>query len=158
MTEIRKRASEGLKTGDTFSVTRTFSKQDVHLFAEISRDYNPVHFDARFARVKEFDGCICHGLLVASLLTEIGGQIGWLASGMDMDFIKPVYFGETIKCVFTITEIDEGGRAKAESVFTNEKGIVVLKAVLTGIIPGDGEKQVLKDILAEKETTCRKAG
>jgi len=40
---------EGLKTGDTFSVSRTFDERDVIQFADISRDYNPDHFDERFA-------------------------------------------------------------------------------------------------------------
>ena len=153
MSHIRKKAIEGLEAGDTFSVSRTFTEQDVTQFAEISRDYNPVHHDERFARVKNFDGHICHGLLVASLITEIGGQIGWLASGMAFKFKKPVYFGETIKCDFTITEIDDKGHAKAEAVFTNECNTIVLEAVITGVLPGLREKQVMKKMLAEGDPT-----
>jgi len=142
MSHIRKKAVGGLEAGDTFSVSRTFSELDVIQFADISRDYNPVHFDERFSKVKNFDNRICHGLLVASLLTEIGGQIGWLASGMSFEFKKPVYFGDTIRCDFTITEMDAKGRAKAEVVFTNNNDIIVLEAVLTGIVPGvSGEKR-----------------
>ena len=90
MSDIRLKAVEGLKSGDTFSVSRTFHWRDVVRFADISRDYNPVQFDERFSKVKNFDRCICHGLLIATLLTEIGGKIGWLASGMNFRFIKPV--------------------------------------------------------------------
>lgn len=153
MSDIREKASEGLMAGDTFSASRTFTEQDVVQFAAISKDYNPVHCDDRFAKVKKFDGRICHGLLVASLITEIGGQIGWLASGMSMEFKKPVYFGDTIQCDFRITEMDERGRAKAETVFTNEDGMIVLQAVLTGIVPGDQEQKVIKDMLAEGDPT-----
>ncbi len=153
MSHIRKKAAGGLEAGETFSVSRTFSELDVIQFADISRDYNPVHFDERFSKVKNFDNRICHGLLVASLLTEIGGQIGWLASGMSFEFKKPVYFGDTIRCDFTITEMDVKGRAKAEVVFTNENDIIVLEAVLTGIVPGVREKKVLKDMLAEGDPT-----
>jgi 3-hydroxybutyryl-CoA dehydratase len=153
MSSIRKKAGEGLKIGDTFSVQRTFTEKDVCQFAEISRDYNPVHFNEKFARVKEFDGCISHGLLVASLITEIGGQIGWLASGMSFNFKKPVYFGETINCQLTIVKIDERGRARAEALLTNEKNSVILEAVLEGIVPGEKEKKVLKDMLTEGDPT-----
>jgi acyl dehydratase len=66
MTGFRERAAEGLQVGDTFSTTRTFTDDDVVLFARISRDYNPVHFDDRFAKAKNFSAPICHGLLVAS--------------------------------------------------------------------------------------------
>ncbi len=126
MSYIRKKAISGLAKGDTFSVSRTFTEEDVTQFAEISRDYNPIHFEKRFSNVKRIDGLICHGLLVASLITEIGGQIGWLASGMTLQFKKPVHIGDTIRCDFTITEIDDRGRAKGEAVFTNENYITVL--------------------------------
>jgi len=122
-------------------------------FADMSRDYNPVHFDDRFAEVKNFRGRICHGLLVASLLTEIGGQIGWLASGMNFRFKKPVYFGDTIECRFTITELDDRNRAKAEAVFKNQQGETVIEAHLTGIIPGSAEKRVLQAMVAEGDPT-----
>ena len=153
MSNIREKTVEGLKSGDTFSVSRTFSEKDVIRFAEISRDYNPVHFDERFAKAKNFERRICHGLLVATLITEIGGQIGWLASGMNFKFIKPVYFEDTVTCDFTITHIDERGRAEAEVMFTNGDGVTVLKAVLTGIVPGDREKRIMKDMLNEGDPT-----
>jgi acyl dehydratase len=153
MSPIRRKTVEGLKRGDTFSISRTFSKQDMIHYAAISRDYNPVHFDEQFAKVKSFDSCICHGLLVASMVTEIGGQIGWLASGMNFIFKKPVYFGDTITCNFTITAITNKGSAKAEAVFTNQHGTTVLEAVITGILPGSQEKQVMKQMLAEGDPT-----
>ena len=93
MSHIRRKAISGLATGDTFSASRTFTEQDVLQFAEISKDYNQIHFEHRFSSVKKIDGLICHGLLVASLITEIGGQIGWLASSMTLQFKKPVFRG-----------------------------------------------------------------
>jgi 3-hydroxybutyryl-CoA dehydratase len=155
MSHIREKAVVGLAVGDTFAVSRTFTEQDVAQFADISRDYNPVHFDERFARVKNFDGCICHGLLVASLITEIGGQIGWLAAGMSLKFRRPVYLGDTVTCKFVITDIDAGGHAEAAAVVTNEHDIIVLEAGLTGIVPGAAEQQVMRDMLAEGDPTNR---
>ncbi len=153
MSVIRKKTVAGLKIGDTFTISRTFTEQDMIRFADITRDYNPVHFDNRFAKVKKFNGRICHGLLVASILTEIGGQIGWLASGMNFSFKQPVYFGDMITCYFTIVEIDDSGKAKAEAVYKNQYEITVLEAFLTGIIPGFSEKKVLNAMLAEGDPT-----
>ena len=149
MSYIRRRTVEGLKKGDTFTVSRVFSEEDVFRFAGISRDYNPVHFEERFAHAKNFTSPICHGLLVGSLLTEIGGQIGMLASGMYFDFKSPVYFGERIECRFTISEIDARGRAKADVVFRNEAGTVVIEATVTGVVPGPKEIEILETMLAE---------
>src|SRR5262249_38311353 len=136
MPDIRKRTIAGLKPGDSFSVSRTFTEQETIAFAEISRDYNPVHFDPQFANAKNFHGRICHGLLGASMLTEIGVQIGLLATGMQFHFKKPVYFGDTIECSVTITEVGDRDRAKAQAVFTNQRNEVVIDASVTGILPG----------------------
>ena len=153
MSYIREKAIAGLKQGDSFSVSRTFTEQDTLAFADMSRDYNPVHFDHRFAEIKNFHGRICHGLLVASLLTEIGGQIGWLASGMNFRFKKPVYFGDTIECRFTLTELDDRNRAKAEAAFKNQQGEIVIEAHLTGIVPGLPERRVMEAMVAEGDPT-----
>ena len=153
MSEIRKETIRGLKVGDTFTITRKFSEQDMLNFANITRDYNPIHFDNRFARAKNLDGRICHGLLVSSILTEIGGQIGWLAASMNFRFKKPVYFGETIRCKFTITNIDHKNRAQAEAIYTNQDGNIVLEADLTGILPGEAEIRVLNAMVAEGDPT-----
>jgi 3-hydroxybutyryl-CoA dehydratase len=153
MPSIRNKAIDGLKPGDSFSASRTFTEEDMTAFADISRDYNPVHFDDRFADAKNFRGRICHGLLVASLATEIGGQIGWLASGMTFRFKKPVYFGDTIECVLTIIEIDNHNRAKAEALFKNQKNEIVIEAHVTGIIPGIPERRVMETMIAEGDPT-----
>ena len=147
MSYIRRKAIEGFEAGDSFSVSRTFSEKDVSDFADITRDYNPVHFDDRFATVKNLNGRICHGLLVAGILTEIGGQIGWLASEMKFRFKQPVYFGDTIECSLTITKIDGRNRAKADVIYRNQNGTIVLEAELAGILPGGREREILDAIL-----------
>ena len=153
MSEIRKKAIQGLAAGDTFVVTRQFTEDDMLAFADVTRDYNPIHFDKRFADVKNFNGRICHGLLVGSILTEIGGQMGWLASEMNFRFKRPVYLGDTVECTFTISEIDQRNRARAEVVYRNQDGIVVLEADLSGILPGEPERAVLDAIVAEGDPT-----
>jgi acyl dehydratase len=122
-------------------------------FADITRDYNPVHFDERFSRVKNFRDRICHGLLVASMISEIGGQIGWLASEMRFQFRKPVYIGETISCSLTITRVDHQGRAEAAAIFRNQESAVVLEALLKGILPGPRELEVMTAMVREGDPT-----
>lgn len=153
MSIIRQRTIAGLTPGTTFTVTRTFSEPQVAQFADLTRDYNPIHFDPRFVAVKGFKDRICHGLLVGGMVTEVGGQIGWLASGMNFRFKRPVYMGETITCTLTITEVDEKGRARAEAVFVNQDQEVVLTAQLTGRVPGKAEIQVLRHMVEEGDPT-----
>jgi 3-hydroxybutyryl-CoA dehydratase len=153
MSSIRKKTVAGLVVGETFVVTRTFSKNDTSTFADITRDYNPVHFEPRFVAAKKFDRPICHGLLVAGMITEIGGQIGWLASGMAFDFKKPVYFEDTVTCRFTITAIDARLRAEAEAVFENQHGETVINARISGILPNLSDKKVMQVMMDEGDPT-----
>jgi acyl dehydratase len=153
MFEWRQRATQGLNPGTTFTFARTFINSDVEVFGDITRDYNPVHYEERFTRVKGFLGLICHGLLVGSMVCELGGQVAWLASGMEFRFLSPVYIGETITCRVTIEEVDERGFARAEGIFTNQDGQKVLEATLTGFIPGTREREVLAKMMAEGDPT-----
>jgi len=153
MTSMRNRAIEGIMEGDIFSFSRTFTEDDVIQFADISMDYNPVHLEDRFAKVKNFQTRICHGLLVGSMLTAIGGQMGFLASYMDFVFKNPVYIGDTVSCRWTFTEIDERGRAKAEVEFNNQDGVIVLTATVKGIIPGSMERAIMNTMIEEGDPT-----
>ena len=153
MSEIRNRTIQGLQVGDTFTISRRFTEEDMRSFADVTRDYNAVHLDSRFSAAKSFKDRICHGLLVGSMLTEIGGQIGWLASVMNFRFKQPVYFDETITCRFTITEVDERRRARAEAVYLNQDGDIVLEADLKGILPDAAERRILDTMVAEGDPT-----
>ena len=157
MSEIRAKTIRGLNAGDEITITRTFTEEDMIAFAGITRDYNPVHFDDRFARGKNFNDRICHGLLTAGMVTEIGGQIGWLATQMNFEFKKPVYFGDTITCYFTITEVDERGWARADAFMQNQDGLTVVEAWITGRLPDSRDIEVLKAMVAEGDMTngCR---
>jgi acyl dehydratase len=147
MSEIRRKAISGLKIGDSFTIKRIFTEEDMIAFAAITRDYNPVHFDDRFAAGKKFDGRICHGLLVAAMLTEVGGQMGWLASVMNFRFKKPVYLGDAITCQLVITAIDKENRASAVARYQNQDGMIVLEADLEGILPGVSDREILSTML-----------
>jgi len=153
MSVIRRKTISGLRIGDSFTVRRTFTEDDVIRFADLTQDYNPVHLDDRFAAAKQLQARICHGLLVASLLTEVGGQIGWLASGMNFRFKRPVYFGDTVTCTVTITEIQDRIKAKATARYLNQHGVLVLEAQLFGLLPDKSDQEVLETMMTEGDPT-----
>jgi acyl dehydratase len=150
---MRQRAVEGLKAGDTFTYSRTFTQEETESFGDMTRDYNPIHYDLRWAEAKGFKRLICHGLLVGSMLCEMGGQVGWLATGMKFNYIKPVYFGDTITCKITIARIEDNGRAEVEAVFFNEADQQVCYALLTGRLPLNHEREILKRMIDEGDPT-----
>lgn len=143
MTSIRKKLLAGLRAGDSFSVTRTFTEDDMHLFTGVSHDHNPIHFNEEYVKAKGFEGLICHGLHVGSLVTEIGGQLSMLAAGMNFRFRRPVYFGDTVTCTLTIDEMDERRRVKCSARFINQRDETVIEGQLFGTLPSDEELEII---------------
>ena len=65
-----------VKVGDSANMKRSFSSHDVSDFAKLSGDYNPLHFDADFARKEGiFKDRIVHGVLVSSMLSKLAGTV-----------------------------------------------------------------------------------
>jgi 3-hydroxybutyryl-CoA dehydratase len=151
MKTLRQQAANGLKKGDRFELKRRFTKNDTHLFGDLTKDYNPVHYDMTWATEKGFNGLICHGLLVGAMICEFGGQVGWLATGMDFKFIKPVYFEDEITCCITLTQIQPDGRAKASAIFTNQNGVKVALVELSGRLPIRRERELLTQMIQAKD-------
>lgn len=150
---MRNSAIKGLKEGDSFTYTRQFTEAETLSFGDMTRDYNPVHYDGRWAEAKGFKGLICHGLLVGSMICEFGGQVGWLATGMNFKFIKPVYFGDTIHCKVIITQIEPSGRAEAEAILSNEADEPVCLIFMTGRLPVGSDQTLLEKMVAEGDPT-----
>ncbi len=152
---LRLGAIDGLQAGDSFSFRRTFTQADTVAFGDLTRDYNPVHYDPRWSALKGYGGLICHGLLVGSMICEFGGQVGWLATGMNFKFIKPVYFNDSVQCTVTITRVEKSGRAEAEAFFTNQHGEQVGYAHLKGYLPQAPERRLLQQMFEEGDPTNR---
>ena len=150
MNHIRRKTLSGLAVGDAFTVTRSFSMAEVRQFAHLTRDYNPIHFDQRFCRAKGLPATICHGLLVGGMLTEIGGQIGWLARDIALRFKKPVFCDQAVTCTLTLADLDAKGRARASVVWEDaEEGGLLAEGELTGILPQAPELAVMRQMVAE---------
>ncbi|KAL0843505.1 hypothetical protein Bca101_016750 [Brassica carinata] len=60
-----------LKVGDVLRESRVFSSEDVKGYAEVSHDWNPLHFDQESARKAGFENPLVHGMLVSSMFPRI---------------------------------------------------------------------------------------
>lgn len=122
-----------LEVGRTFNYRRTFTEGDLAMFCGISGDYNPYHQDEQFARESPFGARTLPGLLTASMMTHIGGMLGFLATEMSFEYLAPVYPGDTVTCTVTIAEKDEEKRrVTGEAEFTNQEDALVLRARFSG--------------------------
>jgi acyl dehydratase len=153
MPQWRKRAAEGVSAGDRFSFSRAFGAEELAAFGELTRDYNPVHYDDAFARLKGFAGPISHGLLAGSMICEIGGQLGWLATRMDFSFRKPVHPGDTITCELTVQDVDASHFAHAQALLTNQDGVEVMTVALEGYLPDPPARSRLNEMIAAGDPT-----
>lgn len=124
----------GPTEGDTHTIERRFTREDVEQFAELSGDTQPRHTEPdRDGRV------MVHGLLTATLPTKIGGDLAVLARAMEFEFNRPVYSGETISCTWTMERVEEqGDRYEVTAdVVCERDGDVVLTATVDGLVRDD---------------------
>jgi 3-hydroxybutyryl-CoA dehydratase len=132
-----KRAFDSIEVGQIFTFRRTFTTGDVTLFCGVTGDYNPYHIDQTFIQESWFKRPIIPGLLTASMITHIGGMIGFLATEMAFEFPLAVFVGDTVTCTVTITEKDELERKiRAVATSVNQNGMEVLRARFAGF-PAD---------------------
>ena len=124
------------KPGDTASLSRTISDDDIRAFANATGDHNPLHLDEEFAKQTRFGKRIAHGMLSASLISavianELPGQ-GSIYLGQTLQFVAPVFPGDTVLACVTVTSIREDKPIiKLETVCTNQRDEVVIRGEAT---------------------------
>ncbi len=122
-----------LTLGQAASVQKTFTAEDVAAFAAISLDTNPIHLDAEYAKNSIFGQRIVHGILTSGLISAVLANKlpgpGTIYLGQELKFAAPVYLGDTITAVVTITSLKpEKKIVTLDTTCTNQDG----KAVITG--------------------------
>lgn len=120
------------KPGDTAAVTKTIIQTDIEKFAELSGDRNSIHLDESYAKGTRFHGCIAHGMLTSSLISNVIGNhlpgLGSIYLGQSLQFVAPVFPGDTITARVTITSVrPDKPIVTLETVCTNQRGEAVVK-------------------------------
>lgn len=89
--------------GHEFTTTsRTVTRDDIHRFADLTGDLDPVHVDEDSAASTRFGGIIAHGLLtlcLAQALSQNAGFVPGIASYgyEDVRFVRPIRPGDTVQ-------------------------------------------------------------
>jgi len=133
MNYIENRIFDEINIGDTVSLNRTLSMQDIQLFAVMSGDVNPAHLDEEFAKSDMFQKIIAHGMWGGSLISTLLGTVmpgpGTIYLGQTLQFRRAVGLGDTITVTVTAKEKDaEKKRITFDCECINQQG----KAVITG--------------------------
>jgi len=99
------------KPGDTASRALTLTADHVAAFAELSGDFNPLHFDEDFAAGTRFgrlvvQGGLTTGLLHALVAMDLPGP-GTVFLSQDWKFTAPVFIGDTITAHAEVLSVHE---------------------------------------------------
>lgn len=124
------RTIDQLAVGDSASLERTFTQDDIDAFARISGDDNPAHVDPAWADASIFGGRVAHGILTAGLISAvIGTQLpgpGSIYMSQTLKWLAPVKPGEALTATATIREIvAEKGRIIMDTVVTRDEDVVL---------------------------------
>jgi 3-hydroxybutyryl-CoA dehydratase len=100
---------EDIAVGMIRGLRKTVTEEDLEMFARISGDRNPVHFDDEYARQTIFGGRIAHGMLTASLISAIIGEQlpghGTIYMKQNLTFMAPVKIGDVVQATVTVADI-----------------------------------------------------
>src|SRR5436305_1346593 len=130
---------EEFSEGQVFehALTRTITETDNVLFRTMTRNPQPLHLDAEFAKTTEFGRPLVNSIFTLGLMigmsvndTTLGTTVANL--GMtDVRFPKPVFHGDTLGVVTTVLSARESksrpnaGIVEFEHTATNQRGEVV---------------------------------
>jgi acyl dehydratase len=119
---IESRTFDEIEVGDQASLVRTLSQRDIELFAAMSGDVNPAHWDPADASTDMFHRVVAHGMwrgaLISTVLgTELPGP-GTIYLSQDLHFHAPVGVGDTV----TITVAARGKIADRQRIIFDCRG------------------------------------
>nr|WP_067297673.1 MaoC family dehydratase [Marinobacterium profundum] len=110
MSQVHGLYLEDLEVGQSESVFKTVSDQDIRLFAEITGDTNPVHLDEEFAATTQFKTRIAHGMFSAGLISAVLGTHlpgpGAIYLDQSLKFRLPIYLGDEVETRVTVSDIN----------------------------------------------------
>jgi acyl dehydratase len=98
-----------LHVGQTVTRSLTVTAEHVTHYAELTGDYNPLHFDAEFAARTKFgrlvvQGGLTTGLLHALVAMDLPGP-GTVFLSQHWSFTAPVYIGDTITATARVLSV-----------------------------------------------------
>jgi len=126
---------EDLKVGQSATMEKTVTEDDVQSFGKATGDMNPVHFDEEYAKKTLFKGRVAHGVLSIGFISAVLGMKlpgeGTIFVSAKFEFKAPVRIGDTVVTTGTVKEIGERRRVVMDCLCTvNGTPVVIGEAVV----------------------------
>ena len=121
-----------LRVGQRARRTQTVTAHEVELYAQITGDRNPLHFDADFAARTRFgrlvaQGGIASGMLNALVAMDIPGP-GTVFLSQTLTYKAPTYLGDTLTAEIEVLSLKPNKPVcQLRATITNQAGAVLLE-------------------------------
>jgi acyl dehydratase len=121
-----------LKVGQRARRTQTVTAREVELYAQITGDRNPLHFDADFAARTRFgrlvaQGGIASGMLNALVAMDMPGP-GTVFLSQTLTYKAPTYLGDTLTAELEVLSLKpDKPVCQLRATITNQEGTVLLE-------------------------------
>jgi 3-hydroxybutyryl-CoA dehydratase len=121
---------DDLEIGQAAEFSKTVTETDVSFFSAISGDFNPLHVDVEYAAKSRFGARVAHGPLTLALSAGLLGMqlpgLGTIAVTNHIEYLKPVYIGDTITSRVEVVDLDrDANRATMGLGWRNQSGELV---------------------------------
>ncbi|NBI06164.1 MaoC family dehydratase [Senegalia massiliensis] len=105
---IKQISYDDIRVGDSAIMNKRISVKDVESFAEILNDKDSFHVDEEVARKSIFGKRVCHGMHIASYISEVTGKelpgFGTIYLNQTLNFKTPVYLNSNITIEVKVLE------------------------------------------------------
>jgi phosphate acetyltransferase len=107
---IENRTFDEIRIGDSATLTRSLSEQDINLFAVASGDLNPTHLDPEYMKKRGLSGAVGHSMWGGALISNLLGNTlpgpGTVYRRQELKFLRPVFVGDGVTATVTVTGKD----------------------------------------------------
>lgn len=105
---IKQISYDDIRVGDSAIMNKRISVKDVESFAEILNDKDSFHVNEEVARKSVFGERVCHGMHIASYISEVIGKelpgFGTIYLNQTLNFKTPVYLNSNITIEVKVLE------------------------------------------------------
>jgi 3-hydroxybutyryl-CoA dehydratase len=126
--------SQELKVGQTAQISKEITAADLSMFAAVTGDFNPAHFDPVYAAGTHFKGRIAHGMIAAGLISGVIGMKlpgpGTVYVQQTLNFLAPIRINEV-----EVTDLLEKNRVKLKTTVSNQEGVVAVDGEALVVVP-----------------------
>ncbi|KAI1892362.1 hypothetical protein AGOR_G00132580 [Albula goreensis] len=126
-----------LHVGERASLTKVFSACDAVVFAKLTGDVNPIHWDLSYARTTPFEKPIVHGVLINGLISAVLGTKlpggGCIFLSQEIRFPAPLFTGEEVLAEAEVREINKPYALISVSCSVKDK--IVMEGQVKVIVP-----------------------